>query len=128
MLKDQIAKRMRVFAGPNGSGKSTIIKEITKQVRTGTYINADDIEQLAKTSKFINLGNYNLQSSEEHFLKYLKSSTLLAKARSEGLDVDLSLIDNVIRIGKNTNSYEAALIADYLRMLIITNGDLLLKQ
>jgi len=119
MSKERLSKRMRVFAGPNGSGKSTIIKEISKQVRTGTYINADDIEQSARVNKFINLGNYNLSSFNERFVQFLNSSTLLAKAGVEGYNIDLSLINNVITIGEHTNSYEAALIAEFLRMLTL---------
>jgi predicted ABC-type ATPase len=123
MSKDRLSKRMRVFAGPNGSGKSTIIKEITKKVRTGTYINADEIEKSAKVNRFINLGDYSLSSTSEQFSSYLKTSTLFDKARKEGYNIDLSLIDNVITIGGNTNSYEAALIADFLRTLLLEKGD-----
>ncbi|WP_315821298.1 hypothetical protein [Paraflavitalea speifideaquila] len=68
-----------MFAGPNGSGKSTIIKEIAKQVRTGTYINADDIEQAGRTNKFINLGNYKVTSSTEEFINYLSTSPIIKR-------------------------------------------------
>src|SRR5690242_19483209 len=100
-------KRMRVFAGPNGSGKSMIIKEIDKIVRTGTYINADDIEKACRINKFINLGDYGVTSTTEQFTAYLKSSTLLSKATSEGYVIDLRLTDNVITINGETNSSEA---------------------
>lgn len=114
---------MRVFAGPNGSGKSTLIKEVQQLIRTGVYINADDIEKAAREKKFVNLGDYGLESTSRAFNAYLESSTLFAKAKHEGLPVDLSLSNNVIRIGKDTNSYEAALIADYLRNLLIAKGE-----
>lgn len=120
---EKTAKRMRVFAGPNGSGKSTIIKEIQKVVRTGVYINADDIEKAGRERKFINLGDYNLESDPNTFTSYLESSTLVTKAREEGLTIDLSLSNNVIRIGQDTNSYEAALVSDYIRKLLIAKGE-----
>lgn len=66
-MSKKAVSRMRVFAGPNGSGKSTIIKEIQKKVRTGIYINADDIEKACKDKKFINLGDYGLEKAR-HFL------------------------------------------------------------
>ncbi|QEH40684.1 toxin [Chitinophaga sp. XS-30] len=119
MLKEQHTRRMRVFAGPNGSGKSTIIKEIQKRYKTGVYINADDIEKSAREKGFVNLGDYGLEATPDSFNTYLQHSTLFAKARQEGYQIDLTFSDNVIRIMESTNSYEAALIADYLRNLLI---------
>jgi predicted ABC-type ATPase len=123
MSKKQPAKRMRVFAGPNGSGKSTLIKEVQQITRIGVYINADDIEKSAREKKFVNLGDYGLESTPEAFKAYLDSSTLLTKVKQEGFRIDLSLSNNVIRVEKDTNSYEAALIADYLRNLLIIKGE-----
>jgi predicted ABC-type ATPase len=122
MSEEPRTKRMRVFAGPNGSGKSTIIKEIQKLVNTGFYINADDIEKSYKEKGFVNLGDFELESTQEDFDKYLQRSTLLAKVREENRQIDLSLTDNVIKIGQATSSYEAALIADYLRQLFIARA------
>lgn len=124
MSADRPAKRMRVFAGPNGSGKSTLVNEIKKVVRTGTYINADEIEHVCRVTKFINLGSYNVTASSEMFLEFLGTSTLYAKATSDGYKIDLNLTDNVITVGDYTNSYEAALIAEFLRLLIIAKGDI----
>ncbi|MBV7533102.1 hypothetical protein [Chitinophaga sp. sic0106] len=112
-------KRMRVFAGPNGSGKSTIIKEIQKLYSTGTYINADEIEKSAKEKGFVNLGDYKLNSTPTAFNDYIENSTLVAKAREEGYTIDLKLTNNVITIGADSNSYEAALISEYLRRVLI---------
>lgn len=116
-------KRMRVFAGPNGSGKSTIIKEIQKKFRTGTYINADDIEKASKEKGFINLGDYNLEATTSDFENYMEKATLLGKAREEGFIIDLELSNNVITIKGDSNSYEAALISEYLRRLLISKGE-----
>lgn len=114
---------MRVFAGPNGSGKSTIIKEIEKSYRTGAYINADEIEKSSREKGFVNLGDYSLQADAEHFLCYLQQSTLRQKAQADGFTVDLKLSNNIITIGQDANSYEAALIAEYLRRLLIAKGE-----
>lgn len=116
-------KRMRVFAGPNGSGKSTIIKEIAKVVRTGIFINADEIEKAGRNNKFINLGDYGLTSTPDTFTDYYNQSTLLAKGLAEGKQIDLSFSNNVITVGEKTNSYEAAFIADFLRTQLIAKGE-----
>jgi predicted ABC-type ATPase len=115
---------MRVFAGPNGSGKSTIIKEIQQKVFTGTYINADDIEKACKDKGFINLGDFGVESTPENFLAFLNQSTLGAKALKEGYKIELAFSDNIIKVPQVTNnSYAAALIADYLRNLLIDKGE-----
>lgn len=72
--------------------------------------------------KFINLGDYGLVSTSDEFDTYLNGSTLVSKARTEGYKIDLSLKDNVIRTGVDTHSYEAALVSDFLRRLLITKG------
>jgi predicted ABC-type ATPase len=120
-MSKEISKRLRIFAGPNGSGKSTIIKEIQKIVTTGPYINADDIEKAAMDKGFINLGDYGLDSDEANFTAFLQRSTLLTKATEEGFLIGLSFTNNIIKVNKPTNSYAAALIAEYIRELFIEN-------
>lgn len=114
---------MRVFAGPNGSGKSTIIKEIQKIYKTGVYINADDIEKACNERGFVNLGDYKLEASVADFQSYLDHSTLLKKALADGFKINLKLSNNVITTGGDSNSYEAALISEYLRRLLIVKGE-----
>ncbi|GGH67320.1 hypothetical protein GCM10011379_22470 [Filimonas zeae] len=114
---------MRVFAGPNGSGKSTIIKEIQKLVITGAYINADDIEKACRDKGFVNLGDYGLSSTESAFTSFLQDSTLLAKATEEGFEVIISFSNNIIKVNQQANSYAAALIADFLRNLLLNQGE-----
>ncbi len=122
MYPNAPVSRMRIFAGPNGSGKSTIISEIQQKVRTGIYINADEIEKKCKLQKFLNLAEYGLLSSAEHFNHYLQQSTLVEKAVTEGFNIDIKLSDNILVTGKETNSYEASLIAAYLRILLLENN------
>lgn len=117
------SKRMRVFAGPNGSGKSTIIKEIQKTVKTGPYINADDIEKACTDKGFINLGDYGLESTAHEFEEFLNQSTLLKKAHQDGFQVSLSFSNNIITVSAPVHSYAAALIADFLRIILVLKGD-----
>jgi len=113
---------MRVFAGPNGSGKSTIIKEIQKFVTTGPYINADDIEKSFRERGFVNLADYDLESNEDDFNTFITQSTLYQKAAQDGYILDLSFSNNVIKASQITNSYAAALVAEFLRNLLLGNG------
>lgn len=114
---------MRVFGGPNGSGKSSIIKEVRKMaIDTGVYINADDIEKVVSERKFLNLADYELESTADDFYAYLNDSTLISKASAEGYHIDLKFSQNNILIGSGTNSYEAALISEYLRRLLLARG------
>ncbi|WP_295118366.1 hypothetical protein [uncultured Chitinophaga sp.] len=123
MSKGSNTKRMRVFGGPNGSGKSSIIKEVRKRaIDTGLYINADDIEKTVAERKFLNLADYDLESTSQEFDQYLHNSTLLQKAVTEGYKIDLQFSNNNILIGEGSNSYEAAIISEYIRRLLLAKG------
>jgi len=47
--------RVRIYAGPNGSGKSSLYKEISKEYKSGIFVNADEIEKQLKTVGIIDL-------------------------------------------------------------------------
>jgi predicted ABC-type ATPase len=117
------SKRMRVFAGPNGAGKSTIIKEIQKVVKTGPYINADDIEKACIDKGFINLGDYGIEATAHEFENFLKQSTLLKKAEQEQFQISLFFSNNIITVTAPIHSYAAALIAEFLREILVSKGD-----
>lgn len=68
------------------------------------------------------MGDYGLESDEESFTTFLQQSSLFAKAVQEGFQVGLTFSNNIIKINKPTNSYAAALIAEYLRVLMIENN------
>ncbi|MDZ4018009.1 hypothetical protein PssiTeo3_13300 [Pseudomonas sichuanensis] len=53
------APKLRFFAGPNGSGKSTIKDQIPAGL-IKIYINADDLEQAARATGFINLAEFDI--------------------------------------------------------------------
>lgn len=68
-----------MFAGPNGSGKSTIKSAIDKEL-LGYYVNPDEIEAEIKKSKFLDLGNFQIQTNEIEVIDFFNQSTLLKKA------------------------------------------------
>jgi predicted ABC-type ATPase len=121
-------RRLRVFAGPNGSGKTTIFKQIAETFDIGYYINADDLEvQLIHTKK-IELTPFGLIDLQEHeFAHFQHNHSILQKARQSGFELNLaySSTDNCIvdsNSTRSTYSYEAALIADFLRIKLIERG------
>lgn len=126
MLKQpfQRNKRLRVFGGPNGSGKSTILSLIDSKYDIGYYINADEIEKQLGTDSFVQLSDYGIRKFEKsRFKKFVQSHTIINKARSEGYVIDIEIEGNrIINPNTETHSYEAALIADFLRYQLLKEG------
>lgn len=123
----QEIKRLRVFAGPNGSGKSTLFEAIDKKFNTGYFVNADNIELLINKERKINLyKDYGLKIHQKDFDEFINSSTtisLINKANQKGLSINLKLENNCIIKFNNesTNSYEASLIASFIRHNLVKN-------
>lgn len=112
-------KRLRIFGGPNGSGKSTIIEQVKLKYFTGQYLNADEIEKACREKGFIKLDDFGLNVKASEFDQFLYSSSLKEKAIKDGFDVQLTLVNNIIKIAKKTHSYEAALISEFLRQQLL---------
>lgn len=109
-----------MFAGPNGSGKSTIFHNVKRNFNVGYFINADEIEKDLKAKGLINLYDFNLQNTKDIFEAYMEKSTLVKKAKDTGLSIQLKFQDNlIINTSKSSHSYEAALIAGFLRHQLI---------
>lgn len=117
--------RVRIYAGPNGSGKSSLYDAISKQYISGIFVNADLIEKQLKTIGFLDLTDFNLKIDSqklENFKKLPSSVSLINKAISENYTVDIKVKDNfIINIPENTNSYEAAFTASFIRHCLLTD-------
>ncbi len=112
--------RLRMFAGPNGSGKSTIFHSIKRMLHIDLFINADEIEKEFNDSGFINLYDFGIKPMESNWQEFLKNSTLVSKIKSTGIEIQLSLKNNIIvHQTKRSFSYEAALVAEFLRLQLI---------
>lgn len=117
-----------MFAGPNGSGKTTIFKQIAENFDIGYYVNADELEvQLLKTKR-IELSAFGLDDLNElEFQQFQQHHSIVEKALQSGFNLNLNYShrDNCI-VNSNpdntTYSYEAALIADFLRVKLIERG------
>lgn len=111
--------RIRVFAGPNGSGKSTLFSKIQNKFNTGAFINADLLEQQIIRSGLIDLNDYGIKATIEDFENFKKNpsaQSLLKKAASENLEIDLTLSENyLVDKTKESHSYESAFAAQFIR-------------
>ncbi len=115
-------KRLRIFAGPNGSGKSTILGLIDTKYNVGSYINADEIEKKLNADNYIQLSDYGIRNFDNSkFDQFIKQHSIIAKAKSEGYPIDIAIEGNrIINPNAETHSYEAALLADFLRYELLS--------
>ena len=114
---------MRIFAGPNGSGKSTIFNQIDRQFDTGYYINPDLIESSLKNSGVLKLSRFGIATTPQQLESFAENHSLVAKAQQEGYQLNLRVEDNsIISSSDKTHSYEASLLADFIRTKLITLG------
>lgn len=117
---------MRVFAGPNGSGKSTIFDQIQTEFDIGFYINPDLIEQELKSKGFLNLSDFGINDIiSATFPKFIEHHSIIKKAQRENLEINLSLDTGrniIVNNNDFTHSYEASLLADFLRIKLIEQG------
>lgn len=114
--------RLRMFAGPNGSGKSTI-KSVIRPELLGIYINPDELEKDIARFDFLNLRDYDVETTAEEILSFFQSSTLLARA--DLLDEAHALRFNDGRLSfahVGVNAYYASVAADFLRQKLLERG------
>ena len=117
-------KRLRVFAGPNGSGKTTILRLIDHSYDLGYYINADDIELSLRHAGYIDLDEYGIHDLDpDQFSTFIRDHSIISKAERDGYAIDIRLQGSrIINPDQKTHSYEAALIADFLRHCLLSAG------
>jgi len=117
-------RRLRVFAGPNGSGKSTIFNQIGQRFDMGIYLNADLLEKHLRDHGSIRFSDFNVTDVEEgEFENFRVGHSMRKTAIERGLQINLSVKNNVIfRTVSSPNSYEAALITDFIRRKLIAQG------
>jgi predicted ABC-type ATPase len=113
-----------MFAGPNGSGKSTVYEKLNKDYSFGNYLNADEIEKSIRNIGFYDLSVWGIQQTEMvGFNEFTQNHSLRRKAIEQGYEIDLTLKNTkIINPNNETNSYEAAVITDFMRHLLIEKG------
>ena len=122
------SRRLRILAGPNGSGKSTIVKKIRNRYYCGYFVNADEIQVILDEKKVLNLNsNYGLGVHPESFEKYLslEGKSWQEKAAKEKTPINIYFSDNniVIKEGQSTAIYDAAIVADFIRLELLAQNN-----
>ncbi|MDP4245968.1 MAG: toxin [Bacteroidota bacterium] len=122
------SRRLRILAGPNGSGKSTIVKKIRSNYYCGYFVNADEIQVILDDKKVLNLNsNYGLEVPLENFEKFLsmEGRSWQEKAAKENTPINIFFSDNniVIREGYLTGIYDAAIVADFIRLELLAQNN-----
>ena len=120
-------KRLRIIAGPNGSGKSTFINKLRQNYDCGVYINTDELEKALRDKHFINLIDYHVEVNPKDFEQFGNSDnsqSLIQKAYEEGIAINLSVKENILLSGEQTNSYEAALAGEFIKNRLLASEEL----
>lgn len=116
--------RIRVFAGPYGSGKTSLYSKISETYNSGIFINADEIEKILQTRGLIDLSEFGLKVTTkdlETFISLEDSQSLFDKAKQENYIIAITIAENfIVNKPKETNSYEEAFTASFIRHLLRT--------
>jgi predicted ABC-type ATPase len=105
--------KIRLFAGPNGSGKSSLF-ELIKQdynINFGSYINADLLLKEISEKRFLDFSTYHIQCSYNDWSDFFKQTSWAEKISLP----QIRILDNVLVLESEPDTYLAALLADFLR-------------
>ncbi len=125
-------RRIRIFAGPNGSGKSSLFSEFSKVYPTGSFINADEIENKLITKGLIDLNEFNVIASQDDLVLFSKlpsSISLIEKAQEGNHPIDIVISNNcIVDHSKDSHSYEASYVASFIRHILLNRENLLVLK
>lgn len=114
--------RLRMFAGPNGSGKSTI-KAVIRPELLGVYINPDEIEKDIRERDFLDLKNFQVDTTAAEILTFFSTSVLLSQAGLLDEAACLRFNDDKLSFFEvSVNSYFASVAADFIRQKLLERG------
>lgn len=116
-----------MFAGPNGSGKSDLIKELQERgIPLGPFVNADKIAKQLIETGFIDFQDYELKDIGQDTWEYalLNNQELVSLIKKMGgLPKRIIIVENtLVHKPKSLNSYVSALIAGFLRLMLVDQG------
>lgn len=90
----------------------------------GYYINADEIESEILSKGVLDLANYGISKSEAIGLnQIIPKHSIYKKAINDGFEFDLEIKGTMVHNpNQKTHSYEASLLSDIIRNLLLKNG------
>ncbi|YCM44024.1 zeta toxin family protein [Verrucomicrobiaceae bacterium 227] len=116
------APRLRMFAGPNGSGKSTI-KDVVPAGLLGVYLNPDEIQKEIEVRGFLDVSNYQVETTQAEILSFFENSLLIEKAGMADEASCLRFTDGRLDFHEViVNAYFASVTADFLRRKLMQSG------
>ncbi|WP_131536030.1 toxin [Pedobacter nototheniae] len=119
--------KLRIFAGPNGSGKTTLFDSIkSSYFSTRIFVNADLLEEDFNKKNFLNLSDFDIESSKADFESFCFNNGLFLKAGFNIRTWNLVVKENVVVKGSSKsnhyNSYHFAILADFIRYKLIESN------
>jgi predicted ABC-type ATPase len=112
-----------MFAGPNGSGKTELIHRLQyTHLRLGPVINSDSILQTLNKAGFLDLKEFGLSKITQGTWKsgFKNIGELLTRLEKTSMTPQVEIRENVLICKSNDlDAYSAALIADFLRYIMI---------
>ena len=122
--KGQVSKSPKTSECPRkGLGCLVKVLHIIAE-KFNIYVNADDIEKQLESNTALNLSDFQINRliSRSEF-ENIEHHGLNKKAEQQGLAINLSIDNNYIASTSSIkHSYEAALIADFIRSELINTG------
>ena len=119
MIDTLTKPRLRMFAGPNGSGKSTM-RSVIKPELLGAYVNPDDMEAEMKETNWLDLRQFEIETTKEELLAFYNQSTLLLRLEADWETAAIGLAKNSISFHDvSVNSYWASATADFVRYKLL---------
>lgn len=119
-------KRMRMFAGPNGAGKSELINELkSREIPLGPFVNADEIAKQLEESGYLDLFDYKLKNITQDDWKQalVNIPELISRIHKTGSPPNIIIRENTLVChAENLSSYSTALIADFLRYMLVSQS------
>ncbi|MCK5835407.1 MAG: zeta toxin family protein [Lentisphaeria bacterium] len=113
-------KRLRIYAGPNGSGKSVLHSKLSSEVNNGFFVNADVIYKNVINCNFYDFHEAKIIVDDNHWQDFAMNHGLYQQASA----IETSkVITNILKSSKRFNSYDVAIITDFIRNKLIEKGD-----
>ena len=116
--------RVRMIAGPNGSGKSTLMELLKTEVKTGFYINPDEIEASLNKIPVLHFADFGFNTTQKKFISFVERDKSIGTAAfKKKITTSVSVQKNILVLNKALiNSYTASLLADFLRLNMFANN------
>lgn len=108
-----------MFAGPNGSGKSTLIDLINTSFSLGYFINADNIQKIIETQKYLDCSQFCPRIIEKTDLDRFYEENQNDQRFINFVNLGLEIENNILVCKKGINSYSAALLASFFIDLLL---------